>query len=588
MAEIIQNFNAISIHEALVNIGDRTYLLPAIQRKFVWKSEQIEKLFDSIMQGYPINTFMLWQITDKKIKNDFRFYDFLQDYMEHFHEDNEPHKPQKDSFYAVIDGQQRLTSLYIGLQGTYAYKMPRVWYIKCDANFPPRKLYLDLSGEYQNDNDERKLKFNFKFLAETELGKSIEKGEQEWFCLHDLFRYNDEDEFLEYVYSNEWKNPSFARKWLPTLYRKIFREPLITYYLEKEQEIDKVLEIFIRTNRGGEPLSYSNLLMSFVSANWKKDPRTEFKKLCDLVFTIGNPGFMIDPDFILKTCLVLFNGDIKFRLNNFKTDMVSKIEDNWERVSTCIEKAFRLIASWGFNYSNMKARNAVIPIVYYIYKHGIEKTIVDNPLMHKEEKDVMRKWFCISLLRHVFGGQSDYVLKGIRDVLNDHANEARFPFDEIKETFKGNQAKSLSFNEEVIDGLLSLHKDDPSCYPVMALIYSHFDFGNQVYHKDHLHPAAYFCNLKKTESMTDEEYNFYKDSENWDTMPNLQWLNGPLTESKNDKPLKEWIEEAKVRFNLDLDSQLIPKDVSYDVKDFKDFQIKRKALLKEKLLSIVS
>ena len=583
MAEIIQNFNAVTIHEALLNIGDRTYLLPAIQRKFVWKSEQIEKLFDSILQGYPINTFMLWQITDKRIKNNFKFYDFLQDYIEHFHEDNEPHKSQKESFFAVIDGQQRLTSLYIGLQGTYAYKMPRVWYINCPENFPKRKLYLDLSGEYQNDNDERKLKFNFKFLADADIDKSIDKGEQEWFCLHDLFRYNDEGDFLEYVYSHEWKNPSFARKWLPTLYRKIFSEPLITYYLEKEQEIDKVLEIFIRTNRGGEPLSYSNLLMSFVSANWKKDPRTEFKRLCDLVFTIGNPGFMIDPDFILKTCLVLFSGDIKFRLNNFKTEIVSKIEDNWDRVNLCIEKAFRLIEKWGFNYSNMKARNAVIPIVYYIYTHGIEKTINDNPLMHKEEKDMMRKWFCISLLRHVFGGQSDYVLKGIRDVLNEHVNEKRFPFEEIKEAFKGNQAKSLSFNEEVIDGLLGLHKDDPSCYPVMALIYSHLDFGNQVYHKDHLHPAAYFVYLKKEPWMSEEDYSFYKNSENWDTMPNLQLLNGTLNESKNAKPLDEWINER----NIDLDNQLIPKDVSLDVKDFRDFITKRKALLKERLMSIV-
>ena len=226
MADLIQNFKATTINEALKNIASRKYLLPAIQRKFVWKSEQIEKLFDSILQGYPINTFMLWQITDKRIKNDFKFYDFLQDYIEHFHEDNEPHKSQKESFFAVIDGQQRLTSLYIGLQGTYAYKMPRVWYINCPENFPKRKLYLDLSGEYQNDNDERKLKFNFKFLSDADIDKSIDKGEQEWFCLHDLFRYNDEGDFLEYVYSHEWKNLSFARKWLPTLYRKIFKKLL--------------------------------------------------------------------------------------------------------------------------------------------------------------------------------------------------------------------------------------------------------------------------------------------------------------------------------------------------------------------------
>lgn len=585
MADLIQNFKATTINNALTNIASSKYLLPAIQRKFVWKSEQIEKLFDSIMQGYPINTFMLWKITDSNIKNNHKFYDFLLHYKEHFHENNEHHvtNARTEDFYAVIDGQQRLTSLYVGLQGTYAYKLPRVWYIECEENFPTRKLYIDLSGEYQDDNDERTMKYNFKFLSQSDLEKAVGKEDQEWFALHDLYKFSDEDEFLEYVYSYEWKNKTFAKKTLSSLYRKVFKEPLINYYQEDKQEIDKVLDIFIRTNRGGEPLSYSNLLMSFVTAYWQKDTRTEFQRLCEQVFTIGNPGFMIDSDFILKTCLVLFSKDIKFRLNNFKTEVVSEIEENWERISRCIREAFRLIESWGFNYSNMKARNAVIPIVYYIYSHDIEKTINDNPLMHKEEKDEMRKWFCISLLRHVFGGQSDYVLKGIRDVLNEHTSDNRFPFEEIKETFKGNQAKSLSFNEEVIDGLLSLHKDDPSCYPVMALIYSHFDFGNQVYHKDHLHPAAYFVNLKKEDWMSEEDFYFYKDSENWDTMPNLQLLNGTLNESKNARPLDEWIKER----NIDLDNQLIPKDVSLDVRNFKEFISKRKVLLKERLMAIV-
>ena len=114
-------------------------------------------------------------------------------------------------------------------------------------------------------------------------------------------------------------------------------------------------------------------------------------------------------------------------------------------------------------------------------------------------------------------------------------------------------------------------------------IYSHFDFGNQVYHKDHLHPAAYFVNLKKEDWMSEEDFQFYKDSENWDTLPNLQLLNDRVNEHKNDMSLKDWIIADKV----DLDYQLIPKDISLDVKDFKEFITKRKALLKERLMGIV-
>ncbi|MCK5822125.1 MAG: DUF262 domain-containing protein, partial [Bacteroidales bacterium] len=115
--------SAITIKQSIDNIDNGNFLLPAIQRRFVWTTEQIEMLFDSIMQDYPINTFMLWEVTDKKIKNKFRFYDFLKKYIEYEGGNNEERKTKGyTDFKAIIDGQQRLNSLYIGLKGSYAYK----------------------------------------------------------------------------------------------------------------------------------------------------------------------------------------------------------------------------------------------------------------------------------------------------------------------------------------------------------------------------------------------------------------------------------------------------------------------------------
>ncbi len=578
-------YGRITIYDALESIVENKFILPAIQRKFVWKSEQIETLFDSIMRGYPINTFMFWEVKDNTIKNGYKFYGFLKNYREYFKDENPEVsiKGSKKDYYAIIDGQQRLTSLYIGLKGTYAYKLPRVWWIDCEENLPTRHLYLDLSKEVSDTDDERKMKYNFKFLTDDEVMKSSEKTDSIWFKVSDLYNYgNQEDLFDDFVYTQPWRNNVFARHAIRTLFRKIIKEELITYYLEDTQEIDTVLDIFTRTNRGGEPLSYSNLLMSFITAHWQKDTRSEFKRLCEQVFQIGRPGFMIDSDFILKACLVLFCRDVKFRMKNFKTDTVSEIENNWDRIGKSIKEAFKLIESWGFNYSNMKAMNAVIPLVYYIYNHKIEETI-NSPIQHREIKEEMRKWFCISLLKRVFGGQSDSVLMGIRKVLDDNKKNNVFPFEDIKDAFKDNPSKNLFFDDEFINGLLSLHKDDSSCYLVMALIYSHLDFGNQSYHLDHLHPASFFVNLKKTDEMSEEEFTFYKDSNNWDTIPNLQMLNGILNESKNDKPLVEWINDNKV----DLDNQLIPTDASLDIKNFKNFITIRKVRLKDRLIKIV-
>ena len=168
------------------------------------------------------------------------------------------------------------------------------------------------------------------------------------------------------------------------LHRKVFKEELISYYLESSQEIDTVLDIFIRTNSGGEPLSYSNLLMSFITAHWERDSRKEFSSLIHQIHDIGNPGFWVDSDFLLKTCLVLFSKDIKFRLLNFDTSIVERIENEWTKIVQSILAAFELAENWGYNDSNVRAKNAFIPLIYYIFWNDLKDSI-NNPLLHIEE-----------------------------------------------------------------------------------------------------------------------------------------------------------------------------------------------------------
>jgi uncharacterized protein with ParB-like and HNH nuclease domain len=46
----------------VVNRVNRQYFLPAIQREFVWHPDQIVELFDSVMRGYPIGSFLFWDL----------------------------------------------------------------------------------------------------------------------------------------------------------------------------------------------------------------------------------------------------------------------------------------------------------------------------------------------------------------------------------------------------------------------------------------------------------------------------------------------------------------------------------------------
>ena len=106
------------------------------------------------------------------------------------------------------------------------------------------------------------------------------------------------------------------------------------------------------------------------------------------------------------------------------------------------------------------------------------------------------------------------------------------------------------------------------------MIYSHLNFGNQDYHKDHLHPASYFYNSKRTAYQTDDDFIFFTDPANWNSILNLQLLNGTLNQSKLDTPLKDWVMNNKI----DKINQLIP-DVGLDIVDFRFFLKERKKLL---------
>ena len=109
-----------TIKALLTDLEQHTYVLPAIQREFVWSSEQICRLFDSMMQGYPFGTMLFWKINQKN-SDKFKFFDFVRTY----HERDNPHCPSlpiqfNKPLVAVLDGQQRMTALNIGLRGSYA------------------------------------------------------------------------------------------------------------------------------------------------------------------------------------------------------------------------------------------------------------------------------------------------------------------------------------------------------------------------------------------------------------------------------------------------------------------------------------
>ena len=115
------------------------------------------------MREYPISSFLFWRV-EGETKNDFKFYQFLKEYRERYKTHNEEFNTTGyNDFTAVLDGQQRLTALYIGLRGSYAYRTPRLKEEDSERTYPTRKLYLNIKNELEKEEDGRI--YEFKFLT---------------------------------------------------------------------------------------------------------------------------------------------------------------------------------------------------------------------------------------------------------------------------------------------------------------------------------------------------------------------------------------------------------------------------------------
>lgn len=568
----------ITIKEAIKHIDTNYYLLPAIQRKFVWSPYQIEMLFDSIMRGYPINSFMFWEINDSKIKEGYIFYEVLHTYRQRYNEENPEHSTKgMPNFISIIDGQQRLTSLYIGLKGTYAYKLPRKWWANTEDNLPTRILYLDINSTLEQENNTEK-KYNFKFLTKKE-SENKTGSQHHWFEVGQVLNWNGLNQINSYLHQQGFDTNTVQAEILCRLFEVIHKDKLINFYLETEQDSDQVLEIFIRTNSGGTRLSFSDLLLSMSIANWDKlDPRKEINTLINHI----NSEYQIifNRDFILKTCLVLCENDIRFKLKNFTKENISKFEDNWKRIRESIIAGTKLVYYLGHNEYTLRAKNALIPIIYYIYKNQLEGEI-NNPNQHLKNRQTIHKWLNISLIKGTFSGQSDFTLSRIRKVISDNSSDKLFPFAQIVKTFKGTRL-DYSFTDEFITEILKYQKDSPGANNILPLLYSDKNYFEQGYHIDHMHPQSRFKNGEIAKAVGREEQ-FVNDPSIWNSILNLQVLAGKINTSKNGKTLDKWAKDHSVN----KEQLFVKNDTSLEEKDYLQFIEARKEILTKKIKELI-
>ena len=522
----------ITIRKALRSIECREYVLPAIQRQFVWHPVQIARLFDSLLRGYPIGSFLFWTVRRGNIEQ-YKFYDFMLDY----HQRDNRHcasvgAVSQDSITAVLDGQQRLTAMNIGLRGSYAYKPPRRWW---SSPFPTRYLYLNILAEAEEN--EAGMRYDFRFLTPDEA--ELRDETQCWYRVGQILTADDALDLHDFLVDRQLADQRRPFRVLAGLQKVVQTEPVIAYYEEEDQDLDKVLDIFIRTNSGGTTLSYSDMLMSMATAQWENlDAREAIHGTVDEINRTGD-GFGFSKDFLLKAGLMLAGvGSVRFKVTNFNRKNMKLLEDQWDSITRAVRTAVKLVARFGFSRGSLTANNAVLPIAYYLYHRGTPAGFLTQAA-YREDRDTIRSWLIRSLLkRGIWGSGLDSLLTALRSVIKEHGGEV-FPSAKLEAAMRA-RGKSLTFEEEEYQDLVE-SKD--RTFTLLALLYPVVDLRTVKFHIDHIFPKSRFSSkrLRKADVSEDDIPGF---QDRADRLPNLQLLVGEKNESKSDKLPKQWMVET--------------------------------------------
>jgi hypothetical protein len=581
-----------TLKSALENIEQNKWVLPAIQREFVWKPSQICTLFDSLMQGFPFGTFLFWKI-DMERSADYRFYGFVRDY----HERDNPHCPDLElssgrPLIAVIDGQQRLSALNVGLRGSLAIR--RKYAQRQNSNsYPKLHLHLNLLSKREDGDGAEsaagltKEQYDFRFL---EAPRAYVAGQELWFRVSEILRMQSGPGMVKWLtdkgLAGDELNSAFET--LDRLYHVIHTAPVVYYYEEASPSLERVLKIFIRLNSAGTVLSQSDLLHSIAVAQWsKKDARHEIATLVDDLNRGGWFGFA--QNFVLKAGLMLTDvASVGFKVENFTRPNMELLEKDWDRIRSALLMTVHLARDFGLDASTIRAHSSLLPIAYYLFKIQAPENYLTHTKYAADRRET-RQWLIASLLKPsgIWGSGLDTLLTALREVIRESSADG-FPAGALRQAM-AQRGKSLSFDDPEIENLLDLEYGKKGTFLLLSMLYPFVDLRNK-YHVDHIFPAGLFSMsaLKKAGIEDDQARDM---SERKNRLANLQLMDGAENNEKRKKLPAAWMEkcypdktERKHHYlKYDMGTQ-VPDDMT----GFLDFYEARRARLKDKITGILN
>lgn len=312
-----------------------TYRIPRFQRMFVWERSRIQSLLDSMYREYPIGTLFLWK-APAQFNHMLRSVTYL----------NQPPIEENQSYTFILDGQQRLTSLYVAVNGLEIR----------GENYG--KIVADLA------NEEAERHFQYRT-----------PDNRRWVAVHDLLKEN-----AFQIYDT-----------LPTEYRQRFqdiRQRLISYPFSvvsvSGMGLDDAIEIFERINQQSKRLTrYDLIAASVLTDEFDLRERSQKDIIEPLKKSFGNI-----PETNVPQALAL---NIKGRTEHASQMVLEskEVQEVWDRTVECLKLAVEFAQhNLGVKRADFIPYSSMLPVLAYYFFHAEV-----NSIKSSFHRDQIEKWF---------------------------------------------------------------------------------------------------------------------------------------------------------------------------------------------------
>lgn len=586
----VKKYFGTRISEVVPRIN-REIFIPSIQRPYVWELDQIVRLFDSLMRGYPINTFLFWELHPEHF-GDWDIYRFVSNFRHGDIHNDAADLPPDQPVVLVLDGQQRLTSLLIGLTGSYTV---RNGMRGRGAGWQTKVLLLNLlEAPHDNDDDEegtivRDLHYGFRFAPAERLPKNDEDAL--WFKVTQIMQITDRDQLNATVDKLLLLNPdleerqqSNLRQNLTRLWQVVHEEECLAYYMEREQSYDKVLDIFIRANDGGTKLSKSDLLMSMVTLRWDHfNARTETEAITYALRETLDQESAFDRDYLLRSGLFFTDLDFAFQLRNFTPRNIAIIESQWQGVKRALLMAADLFARYGIKGGALTGVNSLMLIACYIFKANAGKPESEWTLPEGDE-DRIRRWIISVLFHGVLSGAANITMEHYRRVVNESLKHKQsFPVAELSDRMI-TRGRAMTYGEEPVGRFAAQEMKGRIATLCLSLLYDRTDWVEKDWQVVQVMPSHRLLDDRlRVQGVQPEEIPVYQ---SWaHRLANQVILSDEEAREYYSMDLEDWAASRPLYF---WQQHTLPADPAlYDEYCFLDLIQARKQLLAERLQRIL-